>query len=105
MAAPVPGAPILSLNRDMRCQTQCERKTAARQQERGTRYPGGVTHLEAQQGLTWKEIISMSFVLVIDQDKQPCQPVHPGQARRLLCAGKAVIYRRFPFVIRLKAVQ
>ena len=53
----------------------------------------------------WKETVSMSFVLVIDQEKQPCQPVHPGQARRLLRAGKAVVYRRFPFIIRLKAVR
>ncbi len=47
----------------------------------------------------------MSYVLVINQQKQPCQPVHPAQARRLLSAGKAVVYRRFPLVIRLKEVH
>ena len=41
----------------------------------------------------------MSFVLVIDQKKQPLNPVHPGQARRLLTQGKAAVFRRYPFVI------
>jgi hypothetical protein len=48
VAVPASGTPILSLNRDMRCQTQCERKMAARQQERGTPYPDGTIHLEAR---------------------------------------------------------
>ena len=44
----------------------------------------------------------MSHVFVIDQDKQPLDPIHPGHARKLLSSGKAAVYRRFPFVLILK---
>src|SRR6266702_991007 len=44
----------------------------------------------------------MSYVFVIDQEKRPLDPVHPGRARKLLSAGKAAVYRRYPFVIILK---
>jgi 5-methylcytosine-specific restriction endonuclease McrA len=44
----------------------------------------------------------MSQILVIDQQKQPLDPVHPGRARFLLSAGHAAIYRRYPFVIIMK---
>ena len=44
----------------------------------------------------------MSSVLVIDQNKQPCDPIHPGLARKWLSSGKAAVYRRFPFVLILK---
>jgi 5-methylcytosine-specific restriction endonuclease McrA len=44
----------------------------------------------------------MSHVLVIDQDKRPLDPIHPGYARKLLSSGKAAVYRRFPFVLILK---
>lgn len=44
----------------------------------------------------------MSHVFVIDQDKRPLDPVHPGRARKLLSTGKAAVYRRFPFVLILK---
>lgn len=87
----------------MRCKTQCREKIAACEPERGTRHPGEATHLEAREGFAGD--FSMSYVLVINQQKQPCQPVHPAQARRLLSTGKAVVYRRFPFVLRLKEVQ
>ncbi|GET41095.1 HNH endonuclease [Microseira wollei NIES-4236] len=43
-----------------------------------------------------------NFVLVIDSEKQPLNPIHPGQARRLLKAGIPAVFRRFPFVIILK---
>ena len=43
-----------------------------------------------------------NFVLVIDTEKNALDPVHPGKARRLLKAGKAAIYRKFPFTIILK---
>lgn len=45
----------------------------------------------------------MSFVFVLDQHKQPCDPVQPAQARRLLSGGRAAVWRRFPFTIILKA--
>ncbi len=44
----------------------------------------------------------MSNVFVVDQNKQPLNPVHPGQARLLLSSGKAAVYKRYPFTIILK---
>src|SRR5437660_12194423 len=44
----------------------------------------------------------MSKVFVLDTNKQPLNPVHPGRARLLLKQGKAAVYRRFPFTIMLK---
>lgn len=41
-------------------------------------------------------------VFVIDQNKQPRNPIHPGLARRLLDNGYAAVYRRYPFTIILK---
>lgn len=44
----------------------------------------------------------MSKVFVVDTNKQPLEPVHPGRARLLLKEGKAAVYRRFPFTLILK---
>ncbi|KAF0248018.1 MAG: HNH endonuclease [bacterium] len=44
----------------------------------------------------------MNKVFVLDTNKQALDMCHPGQARRLLKAGKAAVYRRFPFTIILK---
>ena len=44
----------------------------------------------------------MSKVFVINTDQQPLTPVHPGRARLLLKAGKAAVYRRYPFTLILK---
>jgi 5-methylcytosine-specific restriction endonuclease McrA len=44
----------------------------------------------------------MSFVFVVDTNKQPLVPVHPGQARLLLKAGKAAVLKRYPFTLILK---
>jgi 5-methylcytosine-specific restriction endonuclease McrA len=44
----------------------------------------------------------MSQVLVLDTNKQPLDPVHPGCARLLLKQGKAAVYRRYPFTLILK---
>jgi hypothetical protein len=46
----------------------------------------------------------MSQVFVVDTNKQPLNPVHPGRARLLLKQGKAAVYRRYPFTIILKRV-
>lgn len=46
----------------------------------------------------------MSKVFVIDQNKKPLNPVHPGRARTLLSSGQAAVYRRYPFTIILKQV-
>ncbi|MCC5617546.1 HNH endonuclease [Nostoc sp. CHAB 5836] len=43
-----------------------------------------------------------NFVFVLDTNKQPLNPVPPGQARRLLKANLAAVYRRYPFTIILK---
>src|SRR5437762_8471909 len=44
----------------------------------------------------------MSKVFVLDTNKQPLNPVHPGQARLLLTSGKAAVLKRYPFTIILK---
>jgi len=43
-----------------------------------------------------------NFVFVIDANFQPLDPVHPGQAQRLLKLEKASVYRRYPFTLILK---
>lgn len=43
-----------------------------------------------------------NYVFVLDTDKRPLNPVHPGQARHLLKVGEAAVYRRYPFTIVLK---
>jgi 5-methylcytosine-specific restriction endonuclease McrA len=43
-----------------------------------------------------------NFVFVLDTTKKPLNPVHPGQARKLLKQGKAAVFRRYPFIIILK---
>src|ERR1051326_516524 len=44
----------------------------------------------------------MSKIFVLDMNKQPLNPVHPGRARLLLAAGKAAVFKRYPFTIILK---
>ena len=44
----------------------------------------------------------MSFVLVVDQERRPQRPVHPGYARWLLTHGKAAVLHRAPFTLILK---
>ncbi len=44
----------------------------------------------------------MSYVLVIDTNKKPVNPCHPGEARALLDEGKAAVFRQMPFTIILK---
>jgi 5-methylcytosine-specific restriction endonuclease McrA len=43
-----------------------------------------------------------NFVLVLNPNKQPLDPIHPGAARRLLNASKAAVFRMYPFTIILK---
>jgi 5-methylcytosine-specific restriction endonuclease McrA len=45
----------------------------------------------------------VSKVFVLDTQKRPLDPVHPGRARLLLKEGKAAIFRRYPFTIIRKA--
>jgi 5-methylcytosine-specific restriction endonuclease McrA len=44
----------------------------------------------------------MSHVFLVDAQKRPLTPVHPGRARLLLKAGKAAVFKRFPFTLILR---
>jgi hypothetical protein len=44
----------------------------------------------------------LSNVFVLDTQKHPLDPVHPGRARLLLSSGKAAVFKRFPFTIILQ---
>lgn len=44
----------------------------------------------------------MGDVFVLDTNRQPLAPTHPARARILLKAGKAAVFRRYPFTIILK---
>ena len=41
-------------------------------------------------------------VFVLDRNKEPLMPCHPARARELLKAGKAAVWRRYPFTIILR---
>lgn len=47
-------------------------------------------------------MLKPNFVFVIDARKRPLNPCTPCMARKLLEAGKAAIFRRYPFVLILK---
>jgi 5-methylcytosine-specific restriction endonuclease McrA len=44
----------------------------------------------------------MSSVFVVDTEYRPLNPLQPGEARRLLSAGEAAVWRRYPFTLILK---
>ncbi|OLB29389.1 MAG: HNH endonuclease [Ktedonobacter sp. 13_2_20CM_53_11] len=46
----------------------------------------------------------MSHVFVVDANRNPLTPVHPGRARLLLTQKKAAVFRRYPFTIILKTM-
>jgi 5-methylcytosine-specific restriction endonuclease McrA len=46
-----------------------------------------------------------NFVFVLDTNKKPLDPIHPGTARHLLNQGKAAVYRRYPFCIILRTAD
>lgn len=45
-----------------------------------------------------------NFIFVLDANKKPLTPCKPSTARKLLNAGKAAVFKRFPFTIVLKKV-
>lgn len=45
----------------------------------------------------------MTSVFVVDTHRTPQTPVHPAVARKLLRAGQAAVWRRYPFTLILKA--
>src|SRR2546421_10132330 len=63
---------------------------------------GIVEHHPETGGPQGQKEVNMSKVFVVDTNKQPLDPVHSGRARLLLKAGKAAVYRRFPFTLILK---
>ncbi len=44
----------------------------------------------------------MLYVFVVDANRKPLNPVHPGEARYLLNAGKAAVLKKYPFTLILK---
>lgn len=56
----------------------------------------------AKANITRKETLPLSKVFVLDTNKQPLNPIHPGRARMLLSQGKAAVFRRYPFTLILK---
>ena len=46
--------------------------------------------------------MSTNHVFVLDTNKKPLSPCSPGVARSLLKAGKAEVFRQYPFTIILK---
>jgi len=44
----------------------------------------------------------LNYVFVLDTNKKPVAPIHPAEARKLLTASKAAIFRRYPFTLILK---
>lgn len=47
----------------------------------------------------------MQRAFVLDRKGQPLMPCHPARARKLLRAGRAAVYRAYPFTIILKYRQ
>ncbi|MDJ0680736.1 MAG: RNA-guided endonuclease IscB [Xenococcaceae cyanobacterium MO_167.B52] len=45
-----------------------------------------------------------NYALVLDTNKQPLSPCSPTIAKKLLKAGKAAVYKRYPFTIILRKV-
>ena len=45
------------------------------------------------------------FVFVLDKNKQPLDPTHPAKARKLLKAGRAKVFRRYPFTIIIQDLE
>ncbi len=45
-----------------------------------------------------------NYVFLIDQNKQPLNPISPARARKLLAKNKAAVFRRYPFTLIIKKV-
>src|SRR5215469_6142126 len=68
------------------------------EQGRGRPYPR-----EGRPG-NGQRSFEVSSVLVVDQERRPLAPVHPGYARWLLSHSKAAVLHRAPFTLILKRV-
>lgn len=47
-------------------------------------------------------MLNKNSVFVLDCNKNPCDPIHPAAARKLLFTRKAAIFRKYPFTIIFK---
>ncbi|WP_244532936.1 RRXRR domain-containing protein, partial [Geitlerinema sp. PCC 9228] len=48
-----------------------------------------------EENLTRKQwSSSIMYALVLDKNKKPLDPTHPAQARKMLKAGRAKVFRR-----------
>jgi 5-methylcytosine-specific restriction endonuclease McrA len=45
------------------------------------------------------------YVFVLDKHKKPLDPTHPAKARKMLKAGRAKLFKRYPFTIILQDLQ
>jgi RRXRR protein len=43
-----------------------------------------------------------NYVLALDTNKRPLDPIHPAAARKLLAEGRVAVFRTYPFTIILK---
>ncbi|NET40766.1 MAG: hypothetical protein F6K15_01910 [Okeania sp. SIO2B3] len=48
-------------------------------------------------------MLNKNSVFVLNNNKVPCDPIHPAKARKLLSEGKAAVFRNYPFTIILKS--
>ena len=64
-----------------------------------SRSPSPVSHDAENAG---RKAGNQNRVFVVGRNHEPLMPCRPARARALLKAGRAVIHRRFPLVIRLK---
>jgi hypothetical protein len=79
-------------------QTGSLAEQAGFQHDRGER-PASAGRSPLPQG---KEKSGVTRVFVLSKDGTPLMPCHAARARELLAKGRAVVVRRYPFVIRLK---
>ncbi|WP_219534021.1 RNA-guided endonuclease IscB [Nonomuraea guangzhouensis] len=63
--------------------------------------PVGGRHPDPEQSGKGGRVLTDPHVFVLGRDGKPLQPCRPGRARHFLKAGRAVVVRHTPFVIRL----
>jgi len=61
----------------------------------------GEAHITLERG-GFMLMSEQNGVFVLDTNKKPLKPCHPGMARKLLDEGKAAVYKQHPFTIILK---
>ncbi|WP_204101841.1 MULTISPECIES: RRXRR domain-containing protein, partial [Spirulina sp. CCY15215] len=44
-------------------------------------------------------------VFVLNKNKKPLNPTHPARARKLLKAGRAKVFKQFPFTIIIQDIE